>query len=86
MVYLRQLWPYRFGFAQVFVRISGLKELMLRHRWTRNGFRTNTDLREENRAKDKAGRTWLIKGPYSNTLRGEHPIVAHDRSEINCNT
>ena len=56
------------------------------HRTRAHVYATVTDLREENRATDKAGRTWLIKGPYSNTVRGEHPIVAHDRSEINCNT
>ena len=52
-----------------------LVELVGQHRFTRNGYRINVDLREENRAKDASGRTWLKRGPYSNTVRGTHPIV-----------
>ena len=48
---------------------------MSQHKWTRNCYRTNTDMREENRTQDKGGRTWLKSGPHSNTVRGEHPIV-----------
>ena len=57
-----------------------LEELVSKHKWTRNGFRTNTDLREENRVRDKSGREWLKQGPYSNTVRGDHPIVQHVQS------
>ena len=57
-----------------------LVELVGQHRFQRNGFRINVDLREDNRVKDKSGRTWLKKGPYSNTVRGEHPIVQHVQS------
>ena len=63
-----------------------LVELVSRHHFTRNGYRTNTDLREENRVKDKSGRMWLRQGPYSNTVRGDHPIVEHVNSMgIPCN-
>ena len=55
--------------------MNRLVELVSKHKWTRNGYRINTDLREENRIKDKSGRTWLKKGPYSNTVRQGHPIV-----------
>ena len=56
------------------------------HRYTRNGYRTNTDLRPENRRQDRRGRTWLKCGPYSNTVRGDHPIVQHVNSMgIPCN-
>ena len=57
-----------------------LVELVSQHKWTRNGFRINTDLRPENRVKDKPGRTWLKQGPNSNTVRGDHPIVQHVQS------
>ncbi len=57
-----------------------LVEVVSRRKWTRNGFRINTDLREENRVKDKSGRTWLRQGPYSNTVRQGHPIVQHVQS------
>ena len=50
-----------------------LVELVSRHRFTRNGYRTNTDLREENRVKDKSGRMWLRQGPYSNRRRADSP-------------
>ena len=63
-----------------------LVELVSRHHFTRNGYRTNTDLREENRVKDKSGRMWLRRGPYSNTVREGHPIVEHINSMgIPCN-
>ena len=63
-----------------------LRELVEKHRFTRNAFRTNTDTREENRRKDKSGRMWLVLGPYSNTVRDDHPIVAHVNSMgIPCN-
>ena len=57
-----------------------LIELATAHRYTRNGMRINVDLRPENRAQDKSGRTWLRQGPYSNTVRGDHPIVQHVQS------
>ena len=57
-----------------------LVELVSKHKWTRNGYRINTDLREENRVKDKSGRVWLRQGPYSNTVRKDHPIVQHVQS------
>ena len=57
-----------------------LVELVGKHKWTRNGFRINTDLREENRVMDKSGRTWLRQGPYTNTVRQGHPIVQHVQS------
>ena len=47
------------------------------HRFTRNGYRANTDLRPENRRQAPSGSTYLRKGPHSNTVRGEHPIVQH---------
>ncbi len=53
-----------------------LVELVSKFHFTRNGYRINTDLREENRVKDKSGRTWLKQGPYSNTVRKDHPIRA----------
>ena len=62
-----------------------LRELVARHRFTRNCFRTNTDVREENRVKDKNGRTWLAIGPYSNTVQGDHPIVECARKQVPCN-
>ena len=56
------------------------------YRYLRNGYRIGTDLRPENRKKDKNGRTWLKRGPYSNTVRGDHPIVQHVNSMgIPCN-
>ena len=60
--------------------MNRLVELASKFHYTRNGFRINTDLREENRVKDKSGRTWLKQGPYSNTVRGDHPIVQHVQS------
>ena len=63
-----------------------LVELVDQHKFFRNGYRINTDLREENRIRDKSGRTWLRKGPYSNTVRWDHPIVQHVNSMgIPCN-
>ena len=63
-----------------------LQELVSQHKFIRNGYRINTDLREENRRKDPSGRTWLRQGPYSNTVRGDHPIVQHVQSMgIPCN-
>ena len=63
-----------------------LKELVSQHPWSRNGLRIKTDLRPENRRQDKSGRTWLCKGPYSNTVYGDHPIVAHVQSMcVPCN-
>ena len=63
-----------------------LVELVSRHHFTRNGYRTNVDLREANRAKDKSGRMRLRRGPYSNTVREGHPIVEHINSMgIPCN-
>ena len=63
-----------------------LVKLVGQHEFIRNGYRINTDLREENRIKDKSGRTWLRKGPCSNTVRGNHPIVQHVNSMgIPCN-
>ena len=64
-----------------------LIELVGQHKWVRNGYRTNTDLREENRIKCKSCRTWLRTGPYSNTVREDHSIVQHVNSMgIPCNT
>ena len=57
-----------------------LQELVGQHQFFRNGYRTNTDLRASNRMQDKSGRTWLRKGPYSNTVREGHPIVEHVNS------
>ena len=57
-----------------------LVELVSQHKWTRNGFRINTDLRPDNRVRDKSGRPWLRTGPHSNTIRGAHPIVQHVQS------
>ena len=59
-----------------------LIQLVQDFRFVRNGYRTNTDTREENHIKDKSGRTWLRRGPYSNTVRGEHPIVQHVQSMV----
>ena len=53
-----------------------LVKLVGQHEFIRNGYRINTDLREENRIRDKSGRTWLRKGPYSNTVRRDHPMTA----------
>ena len=60
--------------------MNRLVELVEQHKFTRNGYRINVDLREENRTKDASGRTWLKRGPYSNTVRGTHPIVQHVHS------
>ena len=57
-----------------------LVELVSQHRFSRNGYRTNVDQREENRVKDRSGRLWLKRGPYSNTVREGHPIVEHVNS------
>ena len=65
--------------------MDDLRELMAKHTWTRNCYRTNTDLREENRSKDKAGRTWLVRGLFSNTVREGHPIVDLVRESVPCN-
>ena len=46
------------------------------HKFSRNGFRTNLDNNPANFNFDKAGRKWLKKGPYSNTIR-EGPILRH---------
>ena len=55
-----------------------LVELATEHHYVRNGMRINTDLRPENRVQDRSGRTWLRRGPYSNTLRDpDHPVVKH---------
>ena len=63
-----------------------LVELVSQHRFSRNGYRCNVDRREENRVKDKSGRVWLRRGPYSNTVREGHPIVEHVNSMgIPCN-
>ena len=52
----------------------------------RNSYRTNTDSRPENIKIDN-GRKWLIVGPYSNTVRGDHPIVQEvNRQGIPCNS
>ena len=53
-----------------------LVELVEQHKFTRNGYRINVDTREDNRVKDKSGRTWLKKGPYSNTVRWGAPYRA----------
>ena len=57
-----------------------LVELTTSHHFTRNGMRTNVDTRPENRVRDKNGREWLRRGPYSNTVREGHPIVEHVNS------
>ena len=57
-----------------------LQELVSQHQFFRNGYRINTDLRASNRIQDKSGRTWLRRGPYSNTVREGHPIVEHVNS------
>ena len=57
-----------------------LIQMVEAHKFVRNGMRTNTDTRPENRIKDKCGRTYLKRGPFSNTVRGDHPIVQHVRS------
>ena len=64
-----------------------LQELVGQHQFFRNGYRINTDLRASNRLQDKSGRTWLRKGPYSNTVREGHPIVEHINNSmgIPCN-
>ncbi len=62
-----------------------LAELTAQHKFIRNGYRTILDQRPENRVR-YGGRTWLRKGPYSNTVRGDHPIVRHVQSMgIPCN-
>ena len=54
--------------------------------FTRNGYRTNTDKRPETTKRDKC-REWRITGPYSNTVRGDHPIVQQVNSMgIPCNS
>ena len=63
-----------------------LIELVGQHKFVRNGYRVNTDMREENKIRDRSGRVWLRRGPYSNTVRGDHPIVQHLNSMgIPCN-
>ena len=37
--------------------MEALQDLIAHHKWSRNCYRTNTDLREENRMQDKGGRT-----------------------------
>ena len=67
-------------------KMEKLVELIGQHKWVRNGYRINVDQREENRIKDRSGRLWLRKGPYSNTVREDHPIVQHVNSMgISCN-
>ena len=53
-----------------------LIELVSQHKFSRNGFRTNLDNNPENFNFDKAGRKWLKKGPFSNSIR-EGPILRH---------
>ena len=53
-----------------------LIELVSQHKFSRNGYRTNLDNDPANFNFDKAGRKWLKKGPYSNTIR-EGPILRH---------
>ena len=55
-----------------------LKELVSKHKWTRNGMRTNLDNNPDNWVMDKGRRRRLKRGAYSNTLRDpSNPIVAH---------
>ena len=55
-----------------------LKELVSKHRFVRNGMRTNVDDDRNNIVRDNSQRKWLRRGPYSNTLRDpKHPIVQH---------
>ena len=54
--------------------------------FTRNGYRVNTDRRPENTRHD-GSREWLKIGPFSNTVRGHHPIVQEvNRQGIPCNS
>ena len=46
-----------------------LIDLVDKHKFTRNGFRTNLDANSDNFYFDSSGRKWLKKGPYSNTVR-----------------
>ena len=60
-------------------------EAVERFPFARNGFRTNVDRRPENTVRS-GYREWLKVGPYSNTVRGDHPIVQElNRRGIPCN-
>ena len=56
--------------------MQGLIDLVDKHKFTRNGFRTNLDDNPDNFNVDSSGRKWLKKGPYSNTVRSG-PILNH---------
>ena len=61
-------------------------EAVEKFRFTRNGYRVNVDRRPENTKYDHK-RAWLIVGPYSVTVRGNHPIVQEvNEMGIPCNS
>ena len=61
-------------------------DLVRKHKFTRNNYRTNVDRRPENQQNDVSGRNWLTVGPNSNTVRGAHPIVEQVRKQVPCNS
>ena len=61
-------------------------EAVEKFHFTRNGYRTNVDRRPENTVRS-GHREWLKVGHYSNTVRGDHPIVQElNRIGIPCNS